>query len=157
MLPVSKAYSQLAGIVSLLLTYGFFAVLMGFGAYLQGNALRKFLPAFSVVFWISVACWLAGHFAYIAQTPDRCAVMGISWSLGLTGEAGFIVALLAGLLIGNLMPGVAARLKEGARPEWFIKTAIVILVHRWESRPQGQRAWFRPSCSAGWRRSSRRI
>ncbi len=126
-LPVSKAYSQLAGIVSLLLTYGFFAVLMGFGAYLQGNALRKFLPAFSVVFWISVACWLAGHFAYIAQTPDRRAAMGISWSLGLTGEAGFIVALLAGLLIGNLMPGVAARLKEGARPEWFIKTAIVIL------------------------------
>jgi uncharacterized membrane protein YadS len=85
------------------------------------------LPAFSVVFWISVACWLIGHFAYIAQTPDRRAAMGISCSLGLTGEAGFIVALVAGLVIGNFLPRLAARLKCGARAEWFIKTAIVIL------------------------------
>jgi len=126
-LPVSKQFSHLPGAVSLLLTYAFVAALMGFGAYLQGTALRKFLPAFSVVFWISVACWLAGHYAYIAQTPDRRAAMGISWSLGLTGEAGFVVALLAGLVIGNFLPGVAGQLKEGARPEWFIKTAIVIL------------------------------
>ena len=53
--------------------------------------------------------------------------MGISWSLGLTGEAGFIVALLAGLAVGNFLPGLAGWLKEAARPEWFIKTAIVIL------------------------------
>ena len=52
---------------------------------------------------------------------------GITWSLGLTGEAGFIVALLAGLAIGNFFPALAARLKVAARPEWFIKTAIVIL------------------------------
>src|SRR5262249_49577602 len=62
-----------------------------------------------------------------AQTPDKRAAMGITWSLGLTGEAGFIVALLVGLLVGNFMPGLAAWLKEAARPEWFIKTAVVIL------------------------------
>jgi uncharacterized membrane protein YadS len=125
--PVSKAYSQLNGSLSLVLTYAVFAILLGLGAGLQGITLRRFLPAFSIVFWISVACWLAGHYAYIALTPDKRAAMGISWSLGLTGEAGFIVALLAGLVFGNLLPGAASRLKEGARPEWFIKTAIVIL------------------------------
>jgi uncharacterized membrane protein YadS len=125
--PLSKALPQLSGIVSLLLTYAFFAALLGLGAHLQGTALRKFLAAFSVVFWISIICWLAGHYAYIAQTPDKRAAMGISWSLGLTGEAGFIVALLVGLVIGNVFPALAGHLKEGARPEWFIKTAIVIL------------------------------
>jgi uncharacterized membrane protein YadS len=126
-LPVSKALSQLPGTVSLLLTYALIAALVGFGAFLRGIALPRFLPAFSAVFWISVLCWLAGHYAYIAQTPDKRAAMGISWSLGLTGEAGFIVALVVGLILGNLFPRLAGWLKEGARPEWFIKTAIVIL------------------------------
>src|SRR5271166_704157 len=57
----------------------------------------------------------------------RWGAMGISWSLGLTGEAGYLVALLAGLFVGNVVPRVAAGLKAAARPEWFIKTAIVIL------------------------------
>src|SRR5262249_45854193 len=42
-------------------------------------------------------------------------------------EAGFILALLAGLVVGNFFPSTASWLKESARPEWFIKTAIVIL------------------------------
>jgi uncharacterized membrane protein YadS len=45
----------------------------------------------------------------------------------LTGEAGFIIALLAGLLIGNFLPRQAACLREATRPEWYIKTAIVLL------------------------------
>jgi uncharacterized membrane protein YadS len=52
---------------------------------------------------------------------------GINQSLGLTGEAGFIVALAVGLVVGNFFPAVAKWLSEAARPEWFIKTAIVIL------------------------------
>jgi uncharacterized membrane protein YadS len=125
--PISKAYSGLPAVVSLLATFGFFLALNGLGAYLLGLDLRRFLPAFSVIFWVSISCWLIGHYGYIAQTPDKRAAMGISWSLGLTGEAGFIVALLAGLLIGNFLPGLAGWLKEAARPEWFIKTGIVIL------------------------------
>src|SRR6185295_16629632 len=42
-------------------------------------------------------------------------------------EAGFIVALLAGLGVGNFLPGVAARIQEAIRPELYIKIAIVIL------------------------------
>ena len=47
--------------------------------------------------------------------------------LKLTGEAGLIVALLGGLFIGNFFPAFAETLKEATRPEWYIKTAIVIL------------------------------
>jgi uncharacterized membrane protein YadS len=125
--PVSKTYASLPAAFSLFATFGLVLTLVSLGAYFLGLDIRRFIPAFSVVFWVSILCWLIGHFAYIAQTPDKRAGMGISWSLGLTGEAGFIVALLAGLVIGNLLPGLAARLKEAARPEWFIKTAIVIL------------------------------
>jgi uncharacterized membrane protein YadS len=125
--PVSKTYAELPGGVSLILTYLFLLLLIGMGAYLQAFDLGRFLASFTVIFAISALCWLAGHYGYIAQTPDKRAAMGISWSLGLTGEAGYVIALLAGLLIGNLVPGVTAWLKEATRPEWYIKTAIVIL------------------------------
>jgi uncharacterized membrane protein YadS len=125
--PVGKAYQGMPGWVSLLVTYLFFLALGGLGGYLQGCALPRFLARFSLIFWISLLCWLLGHYAYIAQTPDKRAALGISWSLGLTGEAGFILALGAGLFVGNLLPGAAAWLQEAARAEWFIKTAIVIL------------------------------
>src|SRR5260221_5757946 len=52
---------------------------------------------------------------------------GISWSLKLTNEGGFILALLAGLVVGNFFPGFAACMKEAVRPELYIKTAIVLL------------------------------
>src|SRR3989449_7672759 len=52
---------------------------------------------------------------------------GIGWSLKLTNEGGFIIALLVGLAIGNFLPSFAAWMKDAVRPEWYIKTAIVIL------------------------------
>jgi uncharacterized membrane protein YadS len=125
--PVSKAYAGLPGAASLALTYLFLLAVVGLGARLQGFDLRRFLTGFTVIFWLSAGAWVLGHYAYIAQTPDKRAGIGISWSLGLTGEAGFILALLGGLLIGNVFPRVAARLKDAVRSEWYIKTAIVIL------------------------------
>jgi uncharacterized membrane protein YadS len=127
MAPFSRAFADLPGGVSLLLTYLLLLGLTGLGAYAQGFNLRRFIPAFTVIFGLSYLCWLAGHYAYIAQTPDKRGAMGIAWSLGLTGEAGFILALLAGLAIGNLFPGLTHWLREATRPEWYIKTAIVIL------------------------------
>src|SRR5258708_4253236 len=52
---------------------------------------------------------------------------GISWSLKLTNEGGFIVALLSGIVIANFFPRFAEWLKEAIRPELYIKIAIVIL------------------------------
>lgn len=127
--PASKAwpYDSLPGLASLGLTYAFFLGLIGWGATRHGASWGRFAPAFTAVFGISVLCWILGHYAYIAQTPDKRAAMGISWSLGLTGEAGYLLALLAGLAVGNFAPGLAARWKVAARTEWYIKAAIVIL------------------------------
>jgi hypothetical protein len=115
MAPVSKAYTGLPGIASLALTYLFTLALMSVGAAALRLDLRKFVAGFSLIFAISYVCWLIGNYAHIAATPDKRGGFGITWSLGLTGEAGFIVALLAGLLLGNFFPQVVAFLKEGVK------------------------------------------
>lgn len=125
--PVSPHYAGLSGPAALFFTYLFLLVLMGAGALTLGVSLTRFILGFTVVFWISYACWLSGHYAYIAATPDKLQGLGIPWSLNLTGEAGFIIALLAGLVVGNFLPGLAGFLKEAIRPELYIKTAIVIM------------------------------
>ncbi len=126
--PVSAAYSGLGGLGSLLVTYGVLLVLMSAGALALKANLGRFALGFTVVFWISYACWIAGSWAHIAVTtrPDM-QKFGIGWSLKLTPEAGFIIALVVGLVLGNFVPSFARAIKEAVRPEWYIKTAIVIL------------------------------
>lgn len=125
--PVSKVYAGLPGWASLAATAGLLIGLTTFGARCMGLRPGRFAASFAAIFGISYACYWLGHYAYIAQTPDKRAGMGIEWSLGLTGESGYVIALAAGLLIANAWPGLASRLKEGSRPEWFIKTGIVVL------------------------------
>jgi uncharacterized membrane protein YadS len=125
--PTSARFGALPGYVSLLFTYLLVLGLVSASAVARRFDLRAFIPSFTAIFWASALSWLLGHFAYIAQTPDMRATNGIRWSLALTGEAGFLVALVAGLLVGNVWPSLAGRLKSAARPEWFIKTAIVLL------------------------------
>jgi hypothetical protein len=69
-----------------------------------------------------------GNYAYLAvTTPAQMQRLGIGWSLKLTGESGYLIALLLGLAIANFAPSLARWLGEAARPEFYIKTAIVIL------------------------------
>jgi len=126
-LQVGQTYERkgLSGFASLVLTYLFLLVVMGIGASLLGANVGRFAIGFTIIFWLSYACWLIGHYAYIAATDAKKA--GVPWSLKLTGEAGFIVALLVGLFIGNFLPGVANFLKEAVRPELYIKTAIGLM------------------------------
>ncbi|HEY3319325.1 MAG TPA: putative sulfate exporter family transporter [Planctomycetota bacterium] len=125
--PVSAKYAQIPSWASILLTYVFLLGICSFGARFLGANVKRFALSFSAVFWISFLCWVAGHYAYIAATSNQLGKMGITWSLNLTGEAGLVIALIAGLTIGNFFPRFAAKLTEAARPEWYIKTAIVIL------------------------------
>jgi uncharacterized membrane protein YadS len=125
--PVSASLKGMSGITSLFLTYLFMLVLTEIGASILGVKVSKFILGFTVVFWVGYGCWLLGHYAYIAATPNDLKKFGIDWSLRLTGEAGFIVALIAGLIVGNFFPGLSDTLKEATRPELYIKTAIVIL------------------------------
>jgi uncharacterized membrane protein YadS len=103
-------------------------VLVGVGNWLLGGNLRKFAVAFTLVFAISFACWVAGNHANIAATtPAEFKKFNLAWSLKLTGEAGFVLALLAGLVVGNFFPRLAGLLKESLKPELFVKAAIVIM------------------------------
>ena len=98
------------------------------GAASLGLKLGKFVYGFTVIFWLTYACVIVGSFANIAaNAPGDIKKFNLSWSLRLTPESGLICALLAGLFISNFMPKFAESLKEAARPEWYIKTAIVIL------------------------------
>ena len=97
------------------------------GAKGLGADLIKFAKGFTAVFCGAYLSWMLGSWAYIAATPDKRAAFHIGWSMNLTNEAGYIVALLVGLFIGNFLPVLAARMKEAIRPELYIKTAIVLL------------------------------
>ncbi len=126
--PVSKAYEGLGGIGSLISTYVFLLVVMTAGAAALRANIGRFILGFTAVFWISYICWIIGSWANIAvNTPGDMKKFGISWSLKLTAESGFIVALIVGLFVGNFLPGFAEAIKEAVRPELYIKTAIVIL------------------------------
>ena len=126
--PASKAFAGLGGIGALIATFVALTVVMSAGAAALGLDVKRFALGFAAVFVISYLCWIIGSQANLAvTTPADLQKFGISWSLKLTNEGGYIVALLVGLAIGNFLPGVATRMKEAIRPEWYIKTAIVIL------------------------------
>ena len=93
-----------------------------------GGDVKRFAVAFTVVFVFAYASWFIGSWAYLAAvTPADQAKFGVGWSLRLTNEGGYIVALIAGLIVANFFPRLADWLKEAIRPELYIKIAIVIL------------------------------
>lgn len=102
-LAVGQQYEKkgMSSLVSLLCTYVFALVVMSLGAIALGANLRKFIIGFSLAFAIAYLCWFLGHFAYIAATKEQTAKFGIPWAMSMTGEFGFIIALVAGLIIGN--------------------------------------------------------
>lgn len=123
--PASGTYAALGPVGSLIVTYIVFLILLSIGAKAMGWNVKSYAAGFTVIYFLTWLCWWFGHYAYIASTDPAKA--GIPWSLRMTGEAGLIFALILGLIIGNFAKGFAAKLKEAARPEWYIKTAIVLL------------------------------
>src|SRR5215510_11425999 len=126
--PASPLYASYGTPTLLLATYLFVLALTSIGAFLLGSNIVKFIMGFSVIYWLSYLAWLLGNYAYVAvTTPAEMQRLGIGWSLRLTGESGYLIALLMGLAIANFAPALARWLSEAARPELYIKTAIVIL------------------------------
>ncbi len=126
--PISGTLKGMPGFTALFLTYLFMLFITQVGAVSMGVNAGRFMLGFTFIFWISYGCFLLGHFAYFAaNTPEMMKSMGLGWSLKLTGEGGFIVALIAGLIVGNFFPGFAKVMEDATRPELYIKTAIVIL------------------------------
>lgn len=125
--PISKGYQGgMSGFTSLIVTYIFLLVITTIGAKAMGASIKRFAVGFTVIYVITFLCLIIGENAYISASPDKQAKLGIGWSLGL-GEMGFIIAMIVGLFIGNFFPSVARYLEDAAKPEWFIKTGIVIL------------------------------
>ena len=125
---VSKSYAGIGGFPALLLTYLSLLAVLSVAAAALKAPVGRFALAFSVIFAIAYASWFLGSFAHLAVvTPADQKKFGIEWSLKLTNEGGYIVALAAGLFIANFLPGFAEKLKEAVRPELYIKIAIVIL------------------------------
>jgi uncharacterized membrane protein YadS len=125
---VSKSYASLGGLGALFATYVALLVVLSAAAVALKSDIKKFALAFTAVFWIAYASWVAGNFAnFAAVTPAELQKFGISWSLKLTNEGAYIFALIAGLLIANVFPRFAEAIKDAVRPELYIKIAIVIL------------------------------
>src|SRR5215471_7439268 len=104
--PISKTYAKVPGSISLLATYGFLLVVLLLGARAMRANVKRFAIGVTAIFALAYACWFLGSWAYIAATPNQRKPFGLNWSLNLTNESGFIIALLMGLVVGNLMPGV---------------------------------------------------
>ena len=121
----SKVYAGLGGPAAFLATFAALLAVLGAGAWALGADVKRFALAFTVVFALAYTSWVVGSFAHLAVvTPADLKKFGIDWSLKLTNEGGFIVALVSGLVIANVFPRFAEWLKEAIRPELFIKVAI---------------------------------
>src|SRR5690606_41827219 len=91
---------------------------------------RLGFPTLFVITWL---CWIGGNEMHLTMVDaavdgrNQYRERGLSWGLQLGEGSPYLLALLAGLVIGNFAKRFAAYLGEAAKPEWFIKTAIVFL------------------------------
>lgn len=129
----SPVYENWHPLLAVFITYLFFMILTGIGAYFQKLNLKKYFFGFTIIFFLTLLAWIIGseaHFSAVnAEVDGKNAYVNfnLGWGLQLGDEFGFVIALLVGLLIGNIFKKFAEKIKEGAKPEWFIKTAIVLL------------------------------
>ena len=137
--PFAKTYASLGGGGALIATYLALLVVLSAGVATLGADVKKFAVSFTAVFVLAYASWILGSYAYIAAvTPVEQQKFGISWSLKLTNEGGFVIALLVGLVIANFFPRLATWLKEAIRPELYACTNSVLryLLPRLEILPR---------------------
>ena len=118
----------LPGYGALFATYAILTGALACCVKLMGNDVVKFVKSFTIIFFIAMICYTLGANAYIAANPTQLKAQGIPWALGLSTEAGLILALVMGIVISNFMPNLAESLKDACRPELFVKIAIVIML-----------------------------
>lgn len=118
---------MMEGWQALLATYVLVTLALSLGTKLMKGNVAKFIASFTLIFFIAIACYVVGANAYIAANEIQSAKLGIPWSAGLSTEAGYIVALVVGIIIANVAPGFVEKLHDACRPELFVKIAIVVL------------------------------
>ncbi len=70
--PVSGALKGMPGITCLFLTYLFLLMITVIAAAAMGVEAGRFILAFTMVFWISYACFLLGTMPILPPIPRRC-------------------------------------------------------------------------------------
>lgn len=129
----SKNYEGWHPLVSLIFTYLVFLSLTTIGAYFQGRNVKKWIYGFTIIFSLTWLVWIIGHEAHFSaidaeiKGKNYYQLFDLSWSFQLGGGFSFMLALTIGLIIGNVFKDFANKIREAAKPEWFIKTAIVLL------------------------------
>jgi len=113
--------------MSLLVTYLVFTTLTCIAAWAMKLDVKRFFAAWTVLFVLTWIVWIVGQEAHFKVPVHEFAKHDLSWGLSLGGGFSYLLALVIGLIIGNFFKGTAAFLSEAAKPEWFIKTAIVFL------------------------------
>ncbi|SMC20595.1 Uncharacterized membrane protein YadS [Desulfacinum hydrothermale DSM 13146] len=112
---------------SVIWTYVIFTIATCIGAACMKWNLKRFFAGWTIIYFLTIACWFVGHHAFITANKMKMHKYGLNFALSLGGGGSFILALIVGLIIGNFFKGFAEFLTEAAKPEWYIKTAIVTL------------------------------
>jgi uncharacterized membrane protein YadS len=123
-------YKSLGPLGSILMTYVVFTIATTFGAYFQKWKIKRFLVGWTIIFFLTYLVWFLGHNAFFAASAidlKKSHFPVDTFTLSLGGGASFILALIVGLIIGNFFKPLARYLSVAAKPEWYIKTAIVFL------------------------------
>ncbi len=129
----SKTFHHWHPLLSLFVTYIVFVSTTTLGAYYQKLNVKKFFTGFTIIFFLTWFAWIVGHEAHLSavnavvKNHNYYKEYNLNWGLQLGGGASYMLALVIGLLIGNFFKGFANKIKEAAKPEWFIKTGIVLL------------------------------
>ena len=106
----TKVFDPWAGLVA---SFIFLAFIMLPVNRFNGVKSKDWFKGFSIIFFSSWVIWVLSNYSPIVK------VIG-------SAEAGYIIALVAGIAITNLIK-IPSWLKQSARGELFIKTSIVLL------------------------------
>ena len=121
-IPVAKPWADITHAIStkvfdpwvgLLASFVFLALIMLPVNRFNGVKSKDWFKGFFVIFFSAWIIWLLSNYSPIVK------VIG-------SAEVGYVIALLAGIAITNLLR-IPSWLKDSARGELFIKTAIVLL------------------------------
>jgi uncharacterized membrane protein YadS len=128
-LTMTKAYLGLNPLLSVILLYLFLLAILTFAAWSMGHNVKRFMASFTIMFILTFGFWWLFGYAYFNATPDQYAKLHITWSIPVGADGILIYLLLIGLFISNVIfyKKLPAVLETGARTEWYIKTAIVLL------------------------------
>ena len=125
--PLGKSYQAIGFLGSILFTYVAFSIPLTIAARFMKWDVKQFFFGWTIIFAFTYLIWIIGHHAFFAANTLNKEKYDMSMVLSLGGGASFIIALIVGLIIGNFFKKFAKYLSVAAKPELFIKIAIVFL------------------------------